>query len=153
MCVPWVTCFPPGNPFYLSLTPPIQLSLRCQEGLSLWLIITKYRRLPSTAGFRGNLPQAIWMFVCVSAVFIKISRSYKHDSHPTTPYPYEVHTKPKTDLPHIPGVCVSARVLLGVSVCFCCLKSVRAKDKVSAISGRREYVFFSMARRKEKSGV
>lgn len=53
------------------------------------------------------------------------------------------------------SMCVSERIRVCACVCVCVAVSrcVRAKDEVSAISDRRGYVFFSIARRMEKSGV
>lgn len=108
-------------------------------------------------GFRGNSQRAVCVFVYVSVVFIKIGGSHIHESHPYNPSPYRIPCKPKYWLSSAASVCLGVCLRVSGWVCeqecvFSLSQSVRAKDEVSAISDRGEYVFLSTARRMEKSG-
>lgn len=105
------------------------------------------------------------VFVYASVVFIKFGHFHTHKSHPTNSLHIEYHANPNigssSAVSVLTDVCVFEREWLGVgvcvgvctSVCVFVSKSVRAREGVSAISDRREYVFLSIARRMEKSGM
>lgn len=147
-----------GNPPYFTLTPPTQISRKVLGAACHcdWLSLNTARPDQWLVSVVTHSGPCVCLCMCLWSLLRLVVLIYTSLTLTTLlriGYPVNPNIGSSSAASVCLGVCLRVSGWVCEQECvFSLSQSVRAKDEVSAISDRGEYVFLSTARRMEKSG-